>query len=212
MRIRTAVGGVLVAAMLTGCAQAQNRDLARYYDPQGLFSADLPAANRVSVTAPQQGQGSASVLSGVVAAPPQPSASPASQLPGGLTGVAQQAPPSDQTLYQVLVVTTDGFASLESMALYFLTGDPSIDVREDRPIPVGRTEGRLVVADVMQSGSARASIAAAFTLGTDGVGYIVAAVFPSGDWGREEPDFARIVGSLSPTVPTGLRTFPLSSG
>ncbi len=211
MRARTALG-LLACLVLGACAQAQSRDLARYYDPQGLFSAELPAANRLSVTAAQQGQGSSSVLSGVVSSPPQPSASPSSAFGGALGGMAAQAPAGDQTLYQVLVVTTDSFPSLDSMALYFLTADPAIDVREEHPVTVGPDRGSLVVADVVQSGAVRAGLAAAFTLGGDGVGYIVAAVFPPGDWPREEPDFSRIIASVDTGVPSGLTSFPLAFG
>jgi hypothetical protein len=211
MRARAGLG-VLLCLALTGCARSQTRDLARYYDPEGLFSADLPAANNLSVTAAEQGQGSSSVLSGVVASPPQPSASPASALGGGLGGLAAQAPAGDQTLYQVLAVTTDGFPTIEAMSLYFLTADPAIDVREERSITVGGDTGRLVVADVLRSGDPGAGIAVAFTLGGDGVGYIVAAVFPPGDWSREEADFTRITGSLDTGVPPGLASFPLATG
>jgi hypothetical protein len=212
MRLRAGLGILLAGALLAGCASGQSRELARYYDPRGLFSADLPAVNSVAVTPARRGQGGSSVLSGVVASPPQPSPSASSALGGGFGALAQQQPAGDQTLYQVLVVSTDAFDSVESMDLYFLTGDPAVDVREDRPITVGRTAGRLIVGDITQAGSVRASIAAAFTLGTHDVGYIVAAVFPPGDWDRERSDFARVVASLSPDVPLGLSSFPLSTG
>jgi hypothetical protein len=211
MRVRAGLGLLLAGALLAGCAGGQNRELARYYDPRGLFSADLPSANSITVTPVRRNQAGSSVLSGVVASPPQPSPS-SSALGGGLGALAQQQPAGDQTLYQVLVVSTDAFDTLASMDLYFLTGDPAVDVREDSPITVGRTAGRLIVADITQAGSARASIAAAFTLGTDDVGYIVAAVFPPGDWDRERSDFTRVVASLSPDVPLGLSSFPLSTG
>jgi hypothetical protein len=212
MRLRACLGLLLAGALLAGCAASQSRELARYYDPRGLFSADLPAANSVTVTAARRGQGRSSVLSGVVASPPEPSPSASSALGSGFGAIAQQPPAGDQTLYQVLVVSTDSFDSLDSMDLYFLTGDPAVDVREDSPLTVGQTAGRLIVADITQAGSVRASIAAAFTLGTDDVGYIVAAVFPPGDWDRERSDFIRVVASLSPDVPLGLSSFPLSTG
>lgn len=210
MRVRA--GLATLACLLAACAQTQTRQLARYYDPHGLFSAELPAANSLRVTAAQQGQGSASILSGVVSSPPQPSASPSSALGGALGGVAAQAPAGDQTLYQVLVVTTDSFPTVDAMALKFLTADPAIDVREEHPITVGRDAGTLVVADVVRSGAPQAGLAVAFTLGTEDVGYIVAAVFPPGEWPKEESDFSRIVGSVDTGVPSGLVSFPLGSG
>jgi hypothetical protein len=211
MGLRAAPGLLLLAVVLGGCAPTQSRDLATYYDPRGLFSADLPAANNVSVTAAQRGDAGASLLSGVVASPPEPSPTSASAIGGGLGALAQQAPSGDQTLYQVLVVTTDAFDSVDAMHLAFLTGRPSVDVREERPIMVGRTEGRLIVADFTQGGSVQAGVAAAFTLGSDGVGYIVAAVFPPGEWDRERSDFSRIVASLRPDVPSGLTSFPITA-
>jgi hypothetical protein len=212
MRLRPALVA-LGCLLLVACSGSQTRDLARYYDPQGLFSAELPAANGLSVTDPQRGQGSSAILSGVVSSPPQPSASPSSQFGGALGGIpAQAGPAGDQTQYQVLAVTTDSFPNLEAMTLYFLTADPSIDVRDERHITMGRAAGRLIVADVLDSGASRAGLAAAFTLGADGVGYIVAAVFPPGDWSREEADFARIMGSLDTGVPSGLASFPLATG
>jgi hypothetical protein len=211
MRLRPAPGVLLLAVLLAGCAPAQSRELATYYDPRGLFSADLPAANSVSVTAAQRGGAGASVLSGVVATPPEPSPTAASDIGGGFGAIAQQAPSGDQTLYQVLVVTTDAFTSVDAMQLAFLTGGPSVDVREERPVVVGRTEGRLVVADFTEGGAVRAGVAAAFTLGSDGVGYIVAAVFPPGEWDRERADFSRVVASLRPDVPSGLTSFPITA-
>jgi hypothetical protein len=212
MCVRARIGPLLAGAVLASCVPAQSRELATYYDPRGLFSADLPAANSVTVTAAQRGAAGASVLSGVVASPPQPSPSGAAGLGGGFGAIAQQAPTGDQTLYQVLVVTTDAFDPLESMYVYFLTGRPSVDVREERPIDIGGTDGRLVVADFTQAGSPQAGVAAAFTLGSDGVGYIVAAVFPPGEWDRERPDFSRVVDSFTPGVPSGLSSFPLTTG
>jgi hypothetical protein len=208
MRVRAGLGLVLAGALLTACGEGQGRELARYYDPQGLFSADLPAANSVTVAPIRRAPAGPSLLSGVVASPPQPSPTESSALGGQFGAIAQQAPVGDQTLYQILAVRTDTFDSVQAMDLYFLTGDPAMDVREERPILVGGTVGRLIVADITRAGSVQASIAAAFTLGSHDVGYVVAAVFPPGGWDRERSDFARIVASLTPGVPSGLSSFP----
>jgi hypothetical protein len=212
MRARAGVGIVLACLALASCSGSANRDLARYYDPEGLFRADLPAANTLSVTPPQAGQRTASILSGVVATPPQPSASPSSALGDPLgAGIGQQAPAGDQTMYEVFVVTTNNLDSLDAMTSYFLTADPSIDVRDEQDIEVARSEGRLVVADIRRSGTVVASLAAGLTLGSHGVGYIVAAVFPPGGWSKERSDFSRVVASVQPDVPSGVVNFPLSS-
>ncbi len=207
----TAAVALLVATLLAGCSGSPNRSLARYYDPQGLFSTDLPAANTLTVAPASQNQAGPSVLSGVLAAPPQPSPTPSDQFGSGLGGMAG-AQPTDQTMYQVLVVTTDAFDSVGSMTSAFLTSDPAIDVREERGVTVGGDAGRLVVADIVRQGAPQAGIAAAFTLGHEGVGYILAAIFPPGSWSGEEGDFLRVLASFRAGVPPGLRSFPLSTG
>jgi len=212
MRVGAAVALVLAGVVLGSCTSSESRDLARYYDPQGLFSTDLPAANDLSPTQPQPQQGAPAILSGVVASPPQPSASPSSALDTGLGAGIGQTTQTDQTIYQVLAVSTASFDSLDAMTLAFLTSDPAIDVREEGAIDIGGTAGRLVIADIHQSGSVAASIAAAFTLGSSGVGYVVAAVFPPGAWASERSDFGRIVGSLRADVPPGVETFPFTTG
>jgi hypothetical protein len=213
MRARAGIVAVLGCLLLPACIGSANRDLARYYDPQGLFSADLPAANTLSVTPAQSGHRTSSVLTGVVASPAQPSASPSSALGDQLgAGIGQQAPVGDRTMYEVFVVTTNGFDSLDGMTLYYLTADPAVDVRDEQRVEVAQSDGRLVVADIHQSGSVVASVAAAFTLGSHGIGFIVAAVFPPGGWSGERSDFSRIVDSVRPNVPSGVANFPLTSG
>ena len=71
---------------------------------------------------------------------------------------------------------------------------------------------RSVVADSIQDGEARSSVAVAFSLGRGDVGYLIAALFPPGEWEAQEPDLLRLVASFRAEVPPGLRTFPLSGG
>jgi hypothetical protein len=98
------------------------------------------------------------------------------------------------------------------MGLYFLTGDPAIDVQIDDPVRIDGHEGRLLVADITQDGEATASLAAALTLGEDGTGFLVAAVFPPGRWEAEREDFFRVLGSFRANIPPGLETFPVTGG
>ena len=91
-------------------------------------------------------------------------------------------------------------------------GDPSIDLREERPIRVGGTRGRLVVADATRDGRLRASVAVAFSMGRGGAGHLPAAILPPGEWSSEESDFLRVVASSRAEVPPGLRTFPVTVG
>ena len=208
---RTVVLVALLALGVVACASTKDRDLSRYYDPEGLFTASLPSANTVSVTPPQPGEAGPGILSGVISQPPAPSPSPQGQFGGGLgQGLSQQTAPADQTTYEAFVVTTEVFDDLSDMSLYFLTGDPTIDLREQRPIRVAGTAGRLVVADSLQDSEPRASVALAMSLGTEGTGYLVAAIFPPGEWDTEETDFLRVVESFRADVPPGLLTFPVT--
>jgi hypothetical protein len=211
--MRRALTLVLVIGLgAAGCSTGRQRDLASYYDPEGLFVARLPEANAVTVAPPQPAPSGPSLLTGVISRPPAPSPSPQAQFGGGLAQGLGQTQPSDQTVYEAFVVTTDDFADLSEMTVTFLTGDPTFDVREERPIRIAGTVGRLVVADAIQDGEVRSSVAAAFSLGRDGVGYLVAALFPAGAWEAEEADFLRVVDSFRAEVPPGLRTFPVGGG
>jgi len=204
-----------LALTLVACSGQSGRQFARYYDPQGLFVTNLPAANELVVTQPQPLQDRSSILTGVVSSPPAPSPAPQTGFGGGLgggLGGGATAEPPDQTTYQALVVTTDGFEDLDQMGLFFLTADPVIDVQIDEPVRIDGHVGRLLVADVTQEGTATASIAAAFTLGRDDTGFLVAAVFPPGEWEAERADFFRVLESFRTTVPPGLGTFPISGG
>ena len=198
----------LLALALAACARDAGRDLATYYDDQGLFIVGLPADNDITVTQPQAAQGGPSLLTGVISSPPAPSPSPQAGI--GSTLAAPQQP--DQTVYQAFAVTSDSFADLDAMALYFLTADPVVDVVSEDPIRIDGEAGRLVVADVRSDGQVSASLAVAMTLGDGKTGYLLAAIFPPGAWGDERPDFDRVLHSFRTEVPPGLRTFPVSAG
>jgi hypothetical protein len=210
---RTVIATALAAMALLACSTGKNRDFARYYDPEGLFSANLPAANDIAVAPSEPPSQGPSVLTGVVSTPPAPSPSPSSAFGGGLTDLtAQTTQPQDQTVYEALAVTTGTFQDLPQMALAFLTGNPVVDVQIEQEMRVGGNAGELIVADVVRQGQKVAGVAAAFTLGQQGVGYIVLAIFPPGDWTNERSDFLKVVASFRPGVPPGMRAFPLAGG
>ena len=190
------------------CAHDSGREFARYYDEQGLFALNLPAANDITVTPPQPAQSGPGLLTGVVSSPPAPSPSPASGAFGGI-GVAAQGEP-DQTVYQAFAVTADGFDDLDQMALYFLTGDPIVDVTIDDSTRVDGDPARLIVADIDQGSEVTSSVAAAMTLGDGATGYLIVAICPPGGWDDERDDFERIVRSFRADVPPGLETFPVN--
>lgn len=197
----------LAAFGLAACSQEPGREFARYYDDQGLFTLNLPAANEVRVTPPQPATRGPELLAGVISSPPAPSPS-AEQAAGGF-GVAPTEEP-DQTIYQVFAVTSDGFADLDQMALYFLTGDAAFDVLIDDPIELDGESARLVVADASSGSQVNATVAAAMTLGDGQTGFVLAAIFPPGRWDVEEADFERIMRSFRSSVPPGLQAFPVT--
>ena len=210
---RVLATAAVISLLLAACSGSKGRDFERYYDPQGSFSTDLPVGNDVTQAPAQPGaSGAPGLVAGVVSQPPQPSPSPASQFGGGLSSITQQQAAADQTTYEVFAVTTDSFQNVSQMVLYFLTGDPAIDVQIEQPLRFAGGDGTLVVANASRSGQTTAAIAAAFTLGTGGTGYIVAAIFPPGDWEKERSDFEKIVASFTAAVPPGVQTIPLVTG
>lgn len=198
---------LLLVAVLASCAQDRGRAFARYYDDQGLFTLNLPAANDITVTPPQPSQDGPGLLTGVVSSPPAPSPSPATAFGGGFDVSAAEP---DQTIYQAFAVTSDGFEDLDEMALYFLTGDPVVDVVIDDDARLDGDEAKLIVADVRNGDQVTASVAVAMTLGDGRMGFLVAAIFPGGEWDAERPDFEAVIRSFRSDVPPGLETFPVS--
>jgi hypothetical protein len=205
---RILVAGSALVLLLGGCSQGEGRDLARYYDERGLFVVDLPAGNELVVTPPQAAQDGPGLLTGVVSSPPAPSPEPQTAFGGGLAATEEP----DQTIYQAFALTSDGFEDLDEMALYFLTGDPVVDVVLERGIRLDGEAARLVVADVRNGGEVTASVAVVVTLGDGETGYLVAAIFPPGSWDDERADFERILRSFKGRVPPGLTTFPVAGG
>jgi len=195
------------ALLLAACGGTDGRDLARYYDEGGLCCVALPADNEIVVPHPQPAQDGPGLLAGVVSSPPAPSPSPQSSFGTNLAPTEQP----DQTIYQAFAMSTDGFEDLQEMSLYFLTGDPSVDVLVDDPIRLDGEPGELVVADVRSAGTVTASVAVAMTLGDGQTGYLVAAVFPPGGWDEERADFQRVLHSFRARVPPGLTTFPVAA-
>jgi len=207
-RARSLPISLIALFLFVACARQQGREFARYYDDQGMFTVNLPEANEITVTPPQSAaQGGPGLLTGVVSSPPAPSPTPSPALGGGLGVDSTQQ--TDQTVYQAFAVTTDSFKDLDQMALYFLTGDPVVDVVIDNPTELDGDPGKLVVADVRNGGQVNASVAAAMTLGDGKTGYLIAAIFPPGGWDGERGDFERIVESFDSHVPPVFDTFPV---
>lgn len=207
LRVSLATTAIVASAISAGCGGAgspSTREFVRYHDPNGVFIADLPATHVLAATEPRaEGQTAPGILAGVIAEPPgEPS--PSSGLGGG---IALAADP-DRTSFQVLVITSGGFESLEDMVLSYLTADPFIDVREERPTRVGGDPGLLLVADVLRDGAPTAGIAAVFSLGHGGTGVILASVFPPGTWDAERADFLRLLRSFRTDLAPGELALP----
>jgi hypothetical protein len=205
--VKRFLGAGALTLALVACSGDSGREFARYYDPLGFFTTNLPAVNDIMVIPPQAAGEGPGLLTGVISSPPAPSPAPQAGL--GAFDFSQTEPP-DQTIYQARAVTTGGFDDLDQMGLFFLTGDPAIDLELDEAIRIDGHEGRLVVADVVQNDQTTASLAAAFTLGTDGTGFLVAAVFPPGEWDAEREDFLRVLESFRTEVQPGLDSFPVA--
>jgi hypothetical protein len=205
--VKPSLAVVAMALALVACSGDGGREFATYYDPQGLFTTHLPAADTLTVTPPQTGGSGPGLLTGVIAQPPQPSPSPASGIGAFGSGLLAAGGSNDQTTYEAFAFTTSDFDDLDQMALYFLTGDPGVDLQHEDDIRLAGASGRLVVADVVRDGATTASVAAALTLGEGGTGYLVAAIFPPGTWDAERADFLRVVASFTPAVPPSIATF-----
>jgi hypothetical protein len=209
--VRRALGILVVAGTLAACSGgATTREFATYYDPAGLFRTELPAANAITVAPPQPSVDGPGLLTGVIASPPQPSPSAATAF-GGASSFVTAAQPTDQTIYEAFAYTTGSFGDLDEMTLFFLTGDPSVDVLHEEDVRVADAPGRLVVADVSQGGAVSASVAIAMTLGSGGTGFVVGAIFTPGTWDAERGDFSHVLASFEPTVPPAMKTYPLQA-
>jgi hypothetical protein len=207
--VRRTAGLAFLSLLVAACGAPSGRDLVRYHDPGAVFTALVPAGAAITVLEPRRATASSpGVLAGYLAEPPaQATPSPAGGLGGGLA-LSQTA--EDRTTFQALVVTTEGFSSIDDMTLYFLTGDTTFDVRLSRPIRVAGEAGRLIVADYVEGGSPVAGVAGAFSLGSDGVGYLLAAIFPAGTWEAERDDFLAMVRAFSVRVPPQEAALPVA--
>jgi hypothetical protein len=192
---------------LAACTDGDGRTFARYYDPEGFFTTHLPAANVISVAPGEPAvPGTPTFLTGVESLPPQPSP----QAPQGFGGaLGATTAPSDLTIYRAFAVSTDAFADLDDMSLFFVTSSPTFDVQLDEPVRIDRTDARLIVVDAIEGDQVISSLAVAMTLGRGDTGYLVVALFPPGTWDEERADFLRILGSFRMTVPPGFATIPV---
>jgi len=196
---RALLAAGVTALLIPACAGGTGRPMSRYYDPSGLFAIDLPAEDVVSPVPSETGDAAGQpVLLGGVQAAPQP---PESGTTFGVTATQQ-----DQTLYFVFVYDAPQFSSTSDLVA-FVSTIGGVDLRVERPATIGGRAGRLVVTD-HDNESGPFSVASGFLL-EGNVAYWIAALFPQGDWDREEEDFTRILESFRTQVPAGINAFPV---
>ena len=165
--------------------------MVRYYDPAGLFSTDLPAANDMSVFAPQQTPEGTHILSGVISSPGQPA--PA-QGGGGFGGLSTPQPTGDQSVYLVWAVEAGTADTPESLSTTLPDFGPGVDVRLREAVQIGGHIAALVVADRARLGRTDAS---GFTV-VGGVGYWIQVLLPPGEWEGRREDVLRLFRSFRP--------------
>ena len=201
-----AVAAALATALaLAACGEGgRDRALVEYHDPGGVFAVSLPSGSEFTVATPSSDSPeSPGLLAGVLAAPGQ---SPTPAIGGGLA-IGQGA--GDRTSFQVLVVSASGFESLDDMVTFFLDSQAGFDTRVREDVEVDGDRGRLIVTDVLQAGAPSAGLAAVFSLGHDGVGAVIASIFPPGDWAAEQEGFLAIVRSFRTDVSPAETALPI---
>ena len=191
-----------IALLLAGCSGSATRPLERYYDPQGQFSAELPAANTVQVLQPRGASSGPSLVTGVSSLPATPSASPgAEDIAGGLGNAATTS--SDQTQYRVLVIAGGSYQTAQDVSLLQME-DPAADLKVQEPVTIGGGRGLLIVADYAATGTTPAySVASGFMV-SGPLAYWISAAFPEGQWSGEEADFLEVLHSFRTNVSPGV--------
>jgi hypothetical protein len=198
-----------VTLLLAGCSGTSARPLERYYDPQGQFSAELPAGNAIQVLQPQSGTSGPSLVSGVSSVPASPS--PSAQAVGDLSGLGPTTTTSsDQTQYQVLVIGNGSYQTPQDVALLQLE-DPAADLKVQQQVTIGGRRGLLIVADYAATSTTPAySEASGFVLNGP-LAYWIRAVFPAGQWGSQEASFLQVLRSFRTSVAPGVALAALSN-
>jgi len=188
--------------LLAGCSGGETRPLERYYDPQGLFSAELPAANSVEVLQPQPAASGPSLVGGVSSLPASPSPSAAG---GGVTESLGSlgTTATDQTQYRVLVIGNGSYQTPQDVSALQMDGS-NADLKVQQAVTIGGRRGLLIVADYPATNTSPAySLASGFALNGP-LAYWISAAFPQGQWGSEEADFLQVLRSFRTTVSPGV--------
>ena len=196
---RRTVGAALAVALLTaGCGD--DADTVRYHDPERWFSADFPGDHVLSPIPPAEDGGELSVLSGVVAAPPQETQ------PAVGIGFGAQTETFDFAVYQILAVDTASVGSLDDFAALHASWSTTTDVRYRDHVTLAGRDALLVVGDHTE-GANEFGAASVFTTFPN-VAFWVIAVFPPGEWAGRSEAFFELVRSFRIGTPVGLGAVP----
>jgi hypothetical protein len=196
---------VALGLLLAACGGDKAGPTQRYYDPQGLFSAEFPQSNDVIVVAPQPIANGPRILTGVLSQMPQ-ATTPASPqaFGGGALGGATPAP--DLALYAVFVVDARKSASVQAMADSLLASSPGgRDLQVLASQVIGGRPGLLMVNDHPGGGYSDAS---GFVL-AGGVGYWIRELFPMGEWNRRSEGFLDLLRTFQFNVPPTISALPM---
>jgi hypothetical protein len=206
--MRRTVPVVIALGLLAACSSSHSVQTQRYYDPSGLFSARLPAAQQL-ITIPRQDVSTTiTVLSGVMAIPPTDTPSPSAAIGGGLATSA--AKHEDAADYTVWAVKAGDAKDLRELASQLLGQTTNPTLKSQRRVIVEGLQGILVVADHRtDAGDKYYTDASAFFL-YRGVGYWVREIFPFGDWKARRAVFSDLLRSFRPVVPAGIPAVPLT--
>jgi len=210
VRMKRIAGVASLALALAACSGGNavtGETFERYYDPGGLFSAEFPASNEITIIPPDSAGPTGAgprIVTGAISGPPQPQQTGG----GGLFDFGQIRRPGGN-LYLVYVLDAGDITSPDDLSAALLTGAPGSDVKVKERTTLGGREGVLVVADLLGEGRT-VEVASAFTV-LNGTGYMVASGFSPGDWPQHREEFLRVVGSLQTEVPAGIGILPQGS-
>lgn len=197
------VGAAVAAALLAGGCGDADPGTIRYHDPQRWFSADFPRDHVLSPIPPAEDGGQLTVLSGVVAAPPQ-EAQPGVGI--GI-GIGAQAQTFDFAVYQILAVETSSVGSLDDFAALHGSLSTTTDVRYRDHVTLAGRDALLVVGDHTSDGVDEFGAASVFTTYPN-VAFWVMAVFPPGEWEGRREAFFEVIRSFRIGAPVGLGAVP----
>jgi hypothetical protein len=191
----------VVTLTLSACSPPAHRQLEAYHDPAGLFSAELPGANEVTVIPPSTVGGGVEMLSGVTSAPEAAASAP--------VGRQFQFSRPDQAMFLVYVFRGEALTASEALAGMLLGANSGFVADDETTAPFAHTQGILRVGHVERPEQGSIGLAAAFLV-ENGTGYAVLEVFPENQWPSQRDDFLKVLASFRTGTPPGVATVPLS--